>query len=129
MGARQRDWARRAMAHLHESLGSRCRRCGRFDDLEVDCIVPQGHDHHTGSTGDRVSFYRKQAQSGNVQLLCHDCHAAKTRSDEAANLAALYCSDPMATPSTSSKGGGNHQQLRKSRSPRGNRGWMIVRNL
>ena len=47
--------------------GSKCKKCGSNERLEVDHIVPI----HAGGTTDE----------DNLQVLCHDCHREKTKLD------------------------------------------------
>ncbi len=77
MGAYQKEWARRKRAELMAELGNRCAWCGEIEGLTFDCIVPTGHNHHRGSTDQRMCFYRKQHAAGNVQILCHSCNSSK----------------------------------------------------
>ncbi len=81
MAARQRVWARRARAALVQSLGGVCATCGVSHPLECDCVEPRGDWHHRIGFAQRVSFYRREAASGNLQLLCPLCHVVKTRRD------------------------------------------------
>ena len=92
MGKRQKDWARRARVALLEELGGVCKRCGATEPLEMDCIIPQGDKHHKYETSQRISFYRFQHRTGNLQLLCEHCHAVKTASD---TLRDLLSTDPI----------------------------------
>lgn len=79
MGMRQREWAKRARRQLQIQLGYACQKCGTRNNLQFDCITPQGHFHHEHMDPSwRVSFYRQQASAGNLQLLCEDCHLAKS---------------------------------------------------
>lgn len=78
MGARQKEWARRAKTQLMRWLGGECSICGSVDALSFDCIKPQGSDHHSMDSSRRMSFYRAQARQGNVQLLCQFCNATKS---------------------------------------------------
>jgi 5-methylcytosine-specific restriction endonuclease McrA len=81
MASRQVIWAQKAKLHLRNLLGNACARCGAREDLEFDCIVPQGHAHHTVGTVGRATFYRRQFEAGNLQLLCGPCHVAKSRAE------------------------------------------------
>jgi 5-methylcytosine-specific restriction endonuclease McrA len=76
---RQTLWARRVLAALRTQLGAHCAHCGAADELQFDCIVPQGHAHHAAGLTGRACFYRAHASWGNIQLLCPTCHAAKSR--------------------------------------------------
>lgn len=78
MAKRQRDWARRCREKLIEILGAKCADCGTTSALEFDCIIPQGNGHHEPMDPSwRMSFYRKQHATGNLQLLCRTCNAVK----------------------------------------------------
>ena len=59
------------------TLGSECAACGTETDLTFDCIEPCGHDHHRRSAPERICFYRRQMQAGNIQLLCANCNSLK----------------------------------------------------
>ena len=59
-------WSR--TAKVHKAVHLTCARCGRVDRLETDHIKPRvqgGTDAWT-----------------NLQSLCHECHAAKTASEQ-----------------------------------------------
>lgn len=92
MGKPQKEWAKRARVALLQVLGGKCKRCGVTEDLQFDCIVPQGDYHHRMDTSARISFYRGQHRLGNVQVLCDRCHSIKTHQDE---LAALLSTDSV----------------------------------
>lgn len=82
MGARQRRWAARARAHLIQILGGVCRQCGGTEHLELDCITPRGHFHHTAGMAARTIFYRREHfQFQNLQVLCAACHIAKSAAE------------------------------------------------
>jgi hypothetical protein len=59
-------------------LGGKCTCCRSLDNLQFDCIDPQGHAHHGGSAPERICYYRRQMLAGNVQLLCGSCNALKS---------------------------------------------------
>lgn len=77
MGKIQKDWARRQTKILRRILGGKCKRCGTRKDLEFDCIVPQGSEHHEMEWSWRLCFYRRQLAAGNLQLLCSKHNSAK----------------------------------------------------
>jgi len=79
MSRRQKEWARRARTELLNALGAACAICGTTQSLTFDCIRPQGHKHHTLDTSARMSFYRQQANGGNLQVLCRSCNERKDR--------------------------------------------------
>lgn len=96
MTSRQVIWARKVKQHLRALLGARCAQCGATEELEFDCIVPQGHAHHAAGTVSRATFYRRQFAEGNLQLLCGPCHVAKSRAENRpATDAALTTGDPF----------------------------------
>ncbi len=79
----QIPWARRALEALKEALGGKCSvpGCSTGADLEFDCIIPQGHKHHSAGVKRLACFYRKQAAVGNLQLLCRVHHEQKSVKD------------------------------------------------
>ena len=98
MASRQVIWARRVKQELREIMGERCRRCGATEELEFDCIEPQGHHHHQVGTVGRATFYRLQHKIGNLQLLCPDCHSIKTLADHVAECPNTESSSVEAQP-------------------------------
>lgn len=81
MARRHKLWAKKKRAQMVLALGGKCRCCGTAEDLTFDCIVPQGHTHHSGSAPERICFYRKQMRNGNLQLLCAECNSLKGESN------------------------------------------------
>ena len=82
MGKVQKEWARKARIELMMILGGYC-VCGADDNLEFDCIIPQGDTHHKYDTSHRMSFYRRQHfQFKNLQILCAKCHNKKTHYEQ-----------------------------------------------
>jgi len=81
MAARQKEWARNARARLLAALGNLCAECGVTENLEFDCILPQGDAHHKFDTSARMSFYRKQHAAHNIQILCAKCHIKKSHQE------------------------------------------------
>lgn len=80
MGARQRDWARRARAALIEAHGAICNHCGTTENLTLDVIIPPpegGERHHRIEWSHRISFYRQQDREENIQVLCAVCNTKK----------------------------------------------------
>ncbi len=63
-------------------LGSYCNQCSSEQDLEFDCIIPQGDAHHKYDTSHRMCFYFKQYRNNNLQLLCSKCHSKKTQIEQ-----------------------------------------------
>lgn len=82
MGVAQREWAERKRDELREELGGCCKVCGTRRKLEFDCIIPQGDKHHKMEWSWRISFYRAQHRTGNLQLLCKKHHELKSVADK-----------------------------------------------
>lgn len=84
MGKRQREWARKTRDALFDVLGYKCKKCGITEELEFDVIIPVGNnDHHRKMEWSwRMSFYRKQYEHGNLQVLCRFHNAKKQNSME-----------------------------------------------
>lgn len=84
MALRQRIWAAKTRLKLRRLLGMKCVCCGTRDyrKLEFDVIKSVGSAHHQKMEWSwRMSFYRKQYELGNLQLLCggvNSCHNKKT---------------------------------------------------
>lgn len=72
-----KQWAKKARSGLLDALGRVCVRCGATENLTFDCKVPTGDDHHKGSTDQRMTFYLREHEKGNVQVLCHPCNSSK----------------------------------------------------
>lgn len=68
--------------HLKLALGFQCAVCGTRRQLEFDCIIPQGHEHHTAGTIARACFYRAQLAQNNLQLLCRRHHILKSLTEQ-----------------------------------------------
>ncbi|MCU0783722.1 MAG: HNH endonuclease [Verrucomicrobia bacterium] len=80
MALRQREWAARARRDLMQQLGRACAWCGSKKRLTFDCIVPTGdglRGHHAYEWSWRISFYRRQFQEDNLQVLCDVCNSRK----------------------------------------------------
>lgn len=80
---RQNYWGRRTIERLRAVLGNVCNHCGARENLELDCIKPQGHGHHAAGANARACFYRRQLRQGNLQILCRSCHEKKTADENA----------------------------------------------
>ena len=92
-------------AALRADLGERCARCSLPFDLEFDCIQPNGPAHHGKSFCDRIRFYVREHQRGNLQLLCVKCHQLKSVQDkfnlkEAVKDADAFTREPGVRPIT-----------------------------
>ena len=81
MSKRQKIWARNLLAEIRQRLGGKCTLCGAVENLELDCINPEGDKHHKMSTDQRASFYRVQHAINNLQLLCEKCHNKKSSTE------------------------------------------------
>jgi hypothetical protein len=97
MGKRQKEWARRKRAEMVTLLGSKCATCGAREELSFDCIVPQGHRHHTFDTSARMSFYRAQYRVGNLQLLCDRCNTDKSLAEHPRHNESIPEYQPLGT--------------------------------
>ena len=66
-------WDRRQA--LIRQLGGKCARCGAEDNLEFD--HPRGRPWNMGSKNQmsRMTQYQRDADAGNLQLLCKPCNA------------------------------------------------------
>lgn len=75
--SRQAVWARRKREHLMNVLGPFCADCGSVNCLTFDCIRPMGDAHHRLSSVARMTFYVRQFNAGNLQVLCSACNTKK----------------------------------------------------
>lgn len=75
--SRQAVWAKKKRAHLLEVLGPICKHCGAVNCLTFDCIRPMGDAHHRLSSVARMTFYVRQFNEGNLQVLCSSCNTKK----------------------------------------------------
>lgn len=90
MGARQKRWAKSVRDDLFDVLGRRCAWCGghgeavklTFDvKLPTESGGPDGNGHHRKMDwSHRMSFYRRQHDAGNLQVLCDRCNTKKSNS-------------------------------------------------
>lgn len=79
MAKRQKKWARKVRDSIFNLLGRVCIKCGATEKLEFDIIVPVGNnDHHKKMDWSwRMSFYKRQLEIGNLQILCAKCNQKK----------------------------------------------------
>lgn len=64
-----------------DNLGGKCKHCGNTNCLEIDHISPATKSFSIG----RLLNHSKQTISSEIdkcQLLCHDCHKAKSATEE-----------------------------------------------
>lgn len=66
-----------------DRLNNCCAWCSSRDNLQFDCRMPKGREHHGKSLYDRMRFYFREFHSGNLQLLCKKCHQQKSTQDKA----------------------------------------------
>lgn len=86
MAKRQRDWARKTRDKLMSLLGDKCAKCGTTIELQFDVITPVQDFDKTGKEKHqramdwswRMSFYRKQFNNKNLQLLCDKHNSQKS---------------------------------------------------
>lgn len=68
---------RRRRALLIERLGGRCAVCLATNDLEFDHYPRLAtYDHNKRSQAQRMTDYERQADAGNLRLLCASCNGA-----------------------------------------------------
>jgi hypothetical protein len=77
-------YARARRDALRASLGGKCARCQETHHLQFDCITSTGPAHHGLNWRDRLAFYAREHERGNLQLLCPKCHVQKTLDEIAA---------------------------------------------
>ena len=82
MSKRSKQWARQARERLTTILGGQCVFCGTQENLTFDCIKPRGHEHHKFATDKRMTFYRREFQMGNLQVLCASCNSSKQANEQ-----------------------------------------------
>jgi len=83
MSKQDRRRAQVRRAELVAILGSKCKRCGTTEKIEIDVIKPRGNKHHRKMSSDqRITFYYRQHAKKNVQLLCKVCNGSKGHEDE-----------------------------------------------
>tara|TARA_Y100000593_G_scaffold90405_1_gene176766 strand:- start:4201 stop:4629 length:429 start_codon:yes stop_codon:yes gene_type:complete len=69
----QRQWARKRREAFFD--GKSCARCGSTDRMELDHIDPSKKVHHAIWSWSKV---RRREELSKCQVLCHECHSAKT---------------------------------------------------
>lgn len=63
---RRRDWL---------AANGPCRKCGSFEQLEVDHVDPETKVHHNVWSWSKA---RREAELAKCQVLCRQCHQRKT---------------------------------------------------
>lgn len=81
MAKKEKERARQRRFELMFLLGGVCAKCGTDRNLEFDCIIPCGDEHHRMDTSHRMSFYYRQHREGNLQILCRKHNNAKSVQD------------------------------------------------
>ena len=89
MARHHKLWARHARAKLMVELGNWCKECESIKDLTFDCIISQGHLHHSMDASARMCFYHRQHEKQNVQVLCRRCNGRKGHAERMAHQALL----------------------------------------
>ena len=78
--------ARQSRAELIQRLGAKCVQCGATHQLELDCWPLPETSHHFMPMPERVRFYWRMHQVGNIRLLCKSCHVRLTGLDQRARF-------------------------------------------
>lgn len=82
---KQTRTARRRKAELIEQLGSKCVKCGTTEDLEFDHKNGRDYDPQKLSYSARLARYKREADRGEIRLLCGRCNkAARATNDNGA---------------------------------------------
>ena len=81
---RQTRFYRRCRDELFQLLGRVCKKCGATEGLSFDIIIadlePKSH-HGKMSSNQRIVYYRRQHENGNVQVLCLSCNTTKSNTE------------------------------------------------
>lgn len=79
----QREWLAQRRRRAIQFLGGACVQCGSQDDLEID------HREAHGTIGGKLwsrAWWRIEDELEKCQLLCHDCHVAKSATEKATGV-------------------------------------------
>lgn len=63
---------------LIAQLGGKCNSCGTNRGLQFDHRKPRRWEPSKLSRSKRLAIYERAARAGKLQLLCADCHVAKS---------------------------------------------------
>ncbi|BCP02499.1 hypothetical protein MINTM018_52680 (plasmid) [Mycobacterium intracellulare] len=86
MRAYQRKWiADRRAAYFADKL---CVQCGAAERLELDHIIPESKEHSAIWSWSQA---RRDAELKKCQVLCHDCHQAKTTEERRQRVRRSAC--------------------------------------
>jgi hypothetical protein len=66
-----KEYYKRERKRIMEKLGEKCSICGGEDRLEIHHIKPCGLGASRGREA-RLTDWKRN--TGNLQILCHDCH-------------------------------------------------------
>lgn len=78
--AYQREFLARRRREWIDSQGGCCANCGSTEDLEIDHIDPSTKLCNPSQVWSRCREFR-EAELAKCQVLCADCHKAKTREE------------------------------------------------
>ena len=78
--AYQREWLRKRRQDWINSQGGKCVKCDSTDRLEVDHIDRSTKTLYPREIWGRAEHIR-EAELAKCQVLCHDCHLAKTKAE------------------------------------------------
>lgn len=84
MACKQTLSVRRSRAALIEKLGAVCKRCGEAntDKLEFDHINGRDYEPCKLSSSSRMARYKREAERGELRLLCGDCNKAVRKTND-----------------------------------------------
>lgn len=77
--AYHRQWMRRRRDEWFAANGP-CVQCGSWERLELDHVNPAEKEHHAVWSWRKD---RREAELAKCQVLCHDCHLAKSNRERA----------------------------------------------
>ena len=74
MGKRQREWGKKKLAKLIKDLGGKCQLCNSTERLQIDHPKGREYDPSQMSLDQRVRRYLRDADNGQVRILCIYCN-------------------------------------------------------